>query len=557
METCNIVQMEAELSPGAIEQWISTVKNGKMIEKGKRRSDLAIKVRRHLSALGWVISYFNKGNKREMRYKSPKGRWFYSLAKACMSCVDQDSQQQQQQIVPKYDLSCSPRNLSSESSFDVSNQKQKKNKKRSRVEDLDISSTAPEKESHPSDELIKIVPNFDVSKQQQKKIMNRVEGCDMAALNEDQEKIRIVLNVDVLNQQQKKRRKTASEEIRRPKIEKSLKKVLQVMEKKQQKNKHEKESLRFCRKDCSPDMNCDVCCVCHWGGDLLLCDGCPSAFHHTCLGLSSLPEEDLWFCPCCCCDICGSMDSPANSKLMACEQCQRRFHLKCLKEEPCNVSSRGWFCSSQCNRVSSALQNLIGCKIAVGDNGDLVWTLMRAPNEGEHYDDEQISKLESAVEILHQGFEPTKDVFSGRDLVEELIFRKDRTGVGRGFYTVLIERKNEPITVAAVRVDKDVVEIPLVATLSNYRRSGMCRVLMDELEKQMSQMGVCRLVLPAAKEVVTTWTQRFGFSVMESSERLELVKHGMLDFVGTVMCHKFLVKERAENDSAEESSLTE
>jgi hypothetical protein len=44
---------------------------------------------------------------------------------------------------------------------------------------------------------------------------------------------------------------------------------------------------------------------------------------------------------------------------------------------------------------------------------------------------------------------------------------------------------------------------------------------------------------------------------MNSSERLELVKHGMLDFVGTIMCHKFLQKERAENDSAEESSLTE
>ncbi|CAD5335764.1 unnamed protein product [Arabidopsis thaliana] len=557
MNSCDIVPMEAELSPGAIEEWLSTVKHGKMTENGKRRSDLSIKVKRHLSALGWVISYYNKRNKKEQRYKSPKGKWFYSLAKACMSCVDQDSQQQLQ-IVPKYDLSCLPSNIASESSSDVSNQKQKKSKKRGRVEDLDVKSTAPEKDNHPSADLIKIVPNFDVAKQQQQKkiIMNR-EGSDTAVFNGDQEKIRIGLNVDVIHEQQKKRRKMASEEIRRPKMVKSLKKVLQVMEKKQQKNKHEKESLRFCRKDCSPDMNCDVCCVCHWGGDLLLCDGCPSAFHHACLGLSSLPEEDLWFCPCCCCDICGSMESPANSKLMACEQCQRRFHLTCLKEDSCIVSSRGWFCSSQCNRVFSALENLLGSKIAVGNDGDLVWTLMRAPNEGEHYDDEQISKLESAVEILHQGFEPTNDVFSGRDLVEELIYRKDRTGVGRGSYTVLIERKNEPITVAAVRVDKDVVEIPLVATLSSYRRSGMCRVLMDELEKQMSQMGVCRLVLPAAKEVVTTWTERFGFSVMNSSERLELVKHGMLDFVGTIMCHKFLQKERAENDSAEESSLTE
>ncbi|KAL1204043.1 Increased DNA methylation 1 [Cardamine amara subsp. amara] len=488
-DPCNFLSVEAELSPGSIERWLSTVKDGKKSEEVKRRSNLSITVKKHLSALGWVFSYAHKGKKRELRYKSPKGKWFYSLATACMSCVDQHSQQQQ--TVPKYELSCSPRNL----------------KKRNTVEDFNTNGSASNQE-----------------------------------------------------QQQKKRRKTATEEIIIPRLGKSLK-VLQAMEKKQQQNKNEKESLRFWRKDCGPDKNCDVCCVCHWGGELLLCDGCPSAFHHTCLGFSTLPKEDLWFCPCCCCDICGSMESPGNSKLMICEQCQRRFHLKCLKEEPFVDSCRGWFCSSQCNRVYSALQNLLGCKIAVGSDGDLVWTLMRAPNQDEHYDDEQISKLDSAVEILHQGFEPSTDRFSGRDLVEELIYRRDGTGMGRGFYTVLIEKKKEPITVAAVRVDKNVAEIPLLATLSNYRRSGMCRVLMDELEKQMSQMGVCRLVLPAAQVVVTTWTQRFGFSVTESSERLEFVKHGMLDFVGTVMCHKFLVMEKKEEleeeNSAPESSLTQ
>ncbi|CAF1716709.1 hypothetical protein HID58_084810 [Brassica napus] len=138
------------------------------------------------------------------------------------------------------------------------------------------------------------------------------------------------------------------------------------------------------------------------------------------------------------------------------------------------------------------------------------------------------------------------DPFSGRDLVEELIFRKEADGVGRGFYC-------EPVTVAAMRVDKDVAEIPLVATLSNYRSSGMCRVLMDELEKQMSGMGVRRLVLPAAKEVVSTWSQGFGFKAMESWERLEFAKHGMLDFVGTVMCSRFLRGREVPG----ESSLTE
>ncbi|KAL0706547.1 hypothetical protein Bca4012_072973 [Brassica carinata] len=277
------------------------------------------------------------------------------------------------------------------------------------------------------------------------------------------------------------------------------------MEKKNK--KCEKEYVRFWRKDCGPEMNYDVCCLYHRDGELLLCDGCPSAFHYTCLGLSSLPKEKLWFCPCCCCDVCGSIETSGNIKLMTCEQCQRRF------------------CSHQCSRVTSALKSLLGCKIAVGDEGDLVWTLMRAPNEDEHYADEQISKLGSAVKILHQG--------SGRDLVEELIFKKDDVGVGRGFYTVMIEKNNEPITW--------------------LQRRGMCRVLMDELEKQMYRRGVCILVLPAAADVMTTWTQRFGFSVMEKWERLELVKHGMLHFAATVMCHKSLM----ERGHSGESNLTE
>ncbi|KAL0863000.1 hypothetical protein Bca101_042118 [Brassica carinata] len=95
------------------------------------------------------------------------------------------------------------------------------------------------------------------------------------------------------------------------------------------------------------------------------------------------------------------------------------------------------------------------------------------------------------------------DGSSGRDLVEEMIFKNE--------CTVSIERKkNEPITVAAVRVIKDAAEIPLLATLSNYRRSEMCRVLMDELEKQMSEMRVCRLVFPALAEAVNTLSETWN-----------------------------------------------
>ncbi|CAN6854701.1 unnamed protein product [Brassica oleracea] len=581
-DPCDFVTVEAESNPDSLQQWLSTVENGKA--NGTRRSDISTKAKKHLSSLGWRFAYFPKRNKkRELRYKSPKGKWFYSLATACSSCVhEEDDGSRRELIVPESDDS--PRNLSvafietvsgdnvsrrrkrvkdcETAAFsgnkalinvDVSNKRVKDceaaafngtkvvlivdvSKKRKRVSDFETAAFAgvtPNEEKTRSSELIKK--------------RKRVNDCETTAFNgvapneEKNHPLSDILNVAFDSK--------AKGEIR-PRFEKSLRKVLQVMEKKNE--KCEKESIRFWRKDCGPEKNCDVCCVCHIGGDLLLCDGCPSAFHHTCIGLPILPEEELWFCPCCCCDICGSMVTLGNSKLMTCEQCQRRFHLKCLKEETCLVSCRGWFCSKQCSRVFSALQSLLGRKIAVGEEG-LVWSLIRAPNDGEHYDDEQMAKLDSAVEILHQGFEPSTDPFSGRDLVEELIYRKDASGVGRGFYTVLVERNNEPVTVAAMRVDKDVAEIPLVATLSSYRRSGMCRVLMDELEKQMSRMGVRRLVLPAAKEVVSTWSQGFGFKVMDSWERLEFVKHGMLDFVGTVMCHKFL---RGREVSGE-SSLTE
>ncbi|KAJ0236444.1 Uncharacterized protein HA466_0257480 [Hirschfeldia incana] len=623
IDSCDYVTVEAESNPESIQQWLSIVQNGKTAAKnGTRRSDIATEARKHLSYLGWRFAHVRRKNKkRELRYKSPKGRWFYSLATACSSCVDDDGSRREL-IVPESE---SPRNLLVayiETVPDNNVSKKKKrvkdcettafngtkaldnvdvSRKRKRVNYCETAAFSGTRALLSVDVLrkrkrvnycettafhgtTKALHNVDVLKKRKRVnvcetaafngtkelvsvdvLRKRVNYCETTAfsgvaLNKEENRFsvvkKVILNVGV----SKKRNRVNDSEtaafnsnakgVIRPRFEKSLRKVLQVMEKKNE--KCEKESVKFWRKDCGPEKNCDVCCVCHYGGDLLLCDGCPSAFHHTCIGLQNVPEEELWFCPRCCCDICGSMVTSGNSKLMTCEQCQRRFHLKCLKGETCLVSVRGWFCSKQCGRVFSSLQSLLGRRIMVGEEG-LVWSLIRAPNDDERYDDEQMAKLDSAVEILHQGFEPSTDPFSGRDLVEELIYRKDADGVGRGFYTVLIERNGKPVTVATVRVDRDVAEIPLVATLFSYRRSGMCRVLMDELEKQMFRMGVRRLVLPAAKDVVSTWSQGFGFKVMESWERLEFVKHGMLDFVGTVMCHKFL---RGREVSGE-SNLTE
>lgn len=108
------VLVEAELNPSSVQDWLSLTQQGNKIDNGTRRSYLSIKVKKHLLALGWVLSYAFNGKKREMRYKSNDRKWFHSLVDACLSCVDEDvprRRQQQQQIVPKSDLPCCPRNL--------------------------------------------------------------------------------------------------------------------------------------------------------------------------------------------------------------------------------------------------------------------------------------------------------------------------------------------------------------------------------------------------------------------------------------------------------------
>ena len=41
----------------------------------------------------------------------------------------------------------------------------------------------------------------------------------------------------------------------------------------------------------------DMCNECWDGGDLIVCDMCPMAFHLDCIGLKCMPKGNIWFCP--------------------------------------------------------------------------------------------------------------------------------------------------------------------------------------------------------------------------------------------------------------------
>ncbi|XAR60744.1 Histone acetyltransferase [Bertholletia excelsa] len=303
-------------------------------------------------------------------------------------------------------------------------------------------------------------------------------------------------------------------------------------------------------------INDYICSICHFGGELLLCDRCPSSFHTSCLGLKDVPDGD-WFCPSCCCGICGrsgfNRDTEwiTDDSILSCDQCEHQYHVGCIRERDHkkidNYPTGSWFCNERCKQIYLDLTKLLGKSFPVGED-NLTWTLLKylKSEDEKEISTESFSKLNVALSVMHECFEPVKEPRTKRDLVEDVIFSRwselNRLNF-RGFYTVLLERNDELITAATVRIyGEKVAEVPLVGTRFQYRRLGMCRILMNELEKKLKELGVERLVLPAVPSVLNTWTTSFGFSTMTESERLKFLDYTFLDFQGTVMCQKLLKK---------------
>ncbi|XP_022136889.1 increased DNA methylation 1-like [Momordica charantia] len=328
-----------------------------------------------------------------------------------------------------------------------------------------------------------------------------------------------------------------------------------------------------------PDQNDSVCSVCYFGGELILCDHCPAAFHGSCLGFKAIPLGE-WFCPSCCCKICGqgtydstgpspssSSNHQIDSNFVKCVQCEQKVHVGCVnsirgleEDDPNNpnIDRENWFCTQKCENIHTGLQNLLWkeIKIPMGEEGEedryLTWTLMKHSTElaaeGTHR-----KKLNLSLAVMHESFRPVKDPMTKNDLIEDVVYSRrselKRLNFG-GFYTVALEGKNSKVmTVATVRVyGEEVAEVPLVATRLKHRRHGMCRALMKELEQQLMKLGVKKLTLPAVPEALGTWTGAFGFSRMAESDRSELVKYTLLSFQHTVMCQKLLTKRSSDEE---------
>ncbi|KAI5058050.1 hypothetical protein GOP47_0026220 [Adiantum capillus-veneris] len=316
-------------------------------------------------------------------------------------------------------------------------------------------------------------------------------------------------------------------------------------------------ALQDAKEDSLADVSDDTCGVCADGGELILCDYCPSTFHPNCIGLEVIPDGD-WYCPRCACGGCGQIKLDGNqaNTLYRCDQCELGYHSACVPEsvllKPVGLAKGAWFCGHDCEQIFTDLRSLIG-KINLLDDG-YSWMLLRSmkhdvgllPSSVEMMAEHNV-KLGVAHDVMQECFIPMIDPRTKIDLISQALYNR-KSKVFRldysGFYTVILENGDEMISVATIRVHGGrLAEMPLVGTRYQYRRQGMCRRLMRALEQMLGGIGVNKLVLPAVPELLETWTAAFNFQHMTAIETQELSRLNLMTFPGTTLLQKQLRKD--------------
>merc|ERR1712029_876972 len=142
-------------------------------------------------------------------------------------------------------------------------------------------------------------------------------------------------------------------EARREKKEKKGKPKIKIGNKNKKKGKKRKD---FSKDDVEHQEFCEVC---GQGGEIILCDTCPRAYHLVCLEpeLEEAPEGK-WSCPKCekngpeiileedeedehmeFCRVCKE-----GGELLCCDSCPNAFHLQCCEPPLEEVPDAPWTC---------------------------------------------------------------------------------------------------------------------------------------------------------------------------------------------------------------------
>ncbi|KAL6341881.1 hypothetical protein AAG906_038126 [Vitis piasezkii] len=366
-------------------------------------------------------------------------------------------------------------------------------------------------------------------------------------------------------------------------------------------------------REISVSDNDDLCSICLDGGNLLCCDGCPRVFHKECVSLANIPKGK-WFCKFCnnmlqkekfvehnanavaagrvagvdpieqitkrCirivntqvdemggCALCRRHEFSRSGfgprTVMLCDQCEKEFHVGCLREHDMDdlkeVPKGKWFCCHDCKRINSSLQKLVvhgeeelphnvltTIKEKYGRNGsacskdpDIKWRLICGRRASSI---EAGSLLSQALSIFHEQFDPIADA-AGRDLLPDMVHGKStREWDFGGMYCAILTISSQVVSAAAFRIfGKEVAELPLVATRSDCQGQGYFQTLFSCLEGLLGVLEVRSLVLPAAEGAESIWTNKFGFNKVTQEQRNNFRRdYQMMTFQGTLMLQKLV-----------------
>ncbi|XP_068646186.1 uncharacterized protein [Aristolochia californica] len=381
-------------------------------------------------------------------------------------------------------------------------------------------------------------------------------------------------------------------------------------------------SLSKGRKHSTVD-NDDLCSICFDGGNLLLCDLCPRAFHPDCVGLSSIPRGK-WYCRYCynmlqrekfvehnvnaiaagrisgvdpieqiskrsirivkvktqevdvsCCVLCRCHDFSKSGfgprTVLLCDQCEKEYHVGCLREHKMGdlkeLPKGKWFCCSDCSQIHTALEELIlggpeklpfplldvikaKHENSSSNNTDCVvrWRLLR----GKLASPETRSILSKAVGIFHDRFDPILDSTTGRDLIPSMVYgRNMRDQEFGGMYCAVLTVNSSVVSAGILRIfGQDVAEIPLVATSIENQGQGYFQSLFACIQRLLGLLNVKNLVLPAADEAESIWTNKFGFEKINAEQLQEYTRDSrLMTFQGTSMLHKVVPKNEVSKSS--------
>ncbi|KAK3126495.1 hypothetical protein QOZ80_7AG0557450 [Eleusine coracana subsp. coracana] len=315
------------------------------------------------------------------------------------------------------------------------------------------------------------------------------------------------------------------------------------------------EKKGFYKIDSGDDPDDDTCAICGDGGDLVCCDGCTSTFHLDCLKIKMPTGE--WYCRNCICRFCGSAREETSSpELLSCMQCSRKYHQACASRmgrdsfstEP--SSSIDGFCSLGCRKIYKRLNKLLGVKNNM--ESGFSWSLVHCFADSKATTPQKKaqsahcnSKTALAFSIMDECFRPHIDERSGINMIHNVVYncgsnfsRLDFSG----FYTFILERGDEVISAASVRIHgTDIAEMPFIGTRDMYRHQGMCRWLLSAIESALGLLNIRKLVIPAVPELENTWTTVFGFKPVDPYKRKKIKSVNLLIINGTGLLEKMLL----------------